>query len=208
MKHRKLLTCIAILSLVILTMGASRQSDEIKRMGIFISNFTEAGLYDFDLEEYGDDSLVHLGDPSAVGELIKFGIIHNVINNPKSTIKKCPDKRCAYGKNIISGQSVAASIRKYFDVSIKNQSVEDNEPEIYYDGRNYHINADDWKPETVYYADVQNVERGRRVITMTGELYNLRNKKDRPATFTATAKPHVWNDKDTWAILSLSVEWK
>ena len=43
---------------------------------------------------------------------------------------------------------------------------------------------------------------------MSGELYNIKNKKDRPATFTATAKPHVWDDKDTWAILSLSVEWE
>ena len=204
---RKLFIAFALLAMAILSLGASRQSDEVKRMGIFISNFTEAGLFKFDLEEDGDMEAAHFGDPAYVSELIQFGITHNVINNPKS-IKKCPDKKCAYGGNIISGQAVASSVKKYFDLSIKNQSLEDNMPEIFYDGRNYHIKASDWKPETVYYAEVQEVSRRRNVITMSGELYNLRNKKDRPATFTATAKPHVWDDKDTWAILSLNVEWR
>ena len=205
---RRLLTSIIVLALALLSMGAAKQQTEQQRMSIFISNFTEAGLYDFDLEEDGDDDIIHLGDPERVSELIRFGITHNIINNPKSTIKKCTDKKCSYGKQIISGQSVAASVKKYFDMNIKNQSVKDYDPAIHYDGKNYHINADEWKPETVYYADVQEVEKGKRVIHMSGELYNLHDKSDRPATFTATAKPYTWNEKSTWAILSLVVEWK
>ena len=211
---RKLFSGALILVLAVMTLGASRQSSEYKRMGIFISNFTEAGLYDFDLEEGDLDRTLHFGNSPNSAELIKFGIIHNVINNPKTTIKRCPDRQCEYGRDIISGASVAASVRKYFDLRINNHTFSGNDTlagpdaEVYYDGRNYHINAEDWKPETVYYAEVQQVSRERGIITMTGELYNLHDRQDRPARFTATARSHVWNDKDTWAILSLSTQWR
>lgn len=207
MKH-KLIVSLTISAALIFSLGATRQSDEIKRMGIFISNFTEAGLYQFDLNSDGDSKSAHFGDPAFNSELIKFGIMHNVINNPNSTIKRCPDRRCEYGHHIISGKSVNASIRKYFDLTVRNRSDEDAIPELYYDGRNYHIEGPDWRPETVYYADVQEYTYRRGIYTMTGELYNLHNKHDRPATFTATAKSHVWNDRDTWSILSLNVNWR
>ena len=206
---RKFLCAVMLLVLASgAALGASKA--EMKRMSVFISNFTEAGLFKFDLEEDGDSDSAHFGDPAFNSELLRFGITHNVINNPKSTIKNCPNKKCGYGKNIISGQAVAASVRKYFDLKPKHQDIEeDNDNTIaWYDGKNYHINAADWRPDTVYYADVHEVSRRKGVITMSGELYNLRNKKDRPATFTATAKPYEWNDKDTWAILSLNVDWK
>ena len=203
---RKLFTALAILSLVIMTLGASRKSDELKRMSIFVSNFTEAGLsYNFDVDEDSDSDLTHLGKPENVSELIRFGIIHNVINNPNTAIKKCTDRKCEYGHHIISGQSVAASVMKYFNKSIKNQSIDG---ECYYDGKNYHIEASDWKPDTVYYADVQNVEYEGNLVVMSGEIYNVKNRRDRPATFLALAKPHVWNDKDTWAIVTLNVDWR
>ena len=207
---RRIVTALLLIVLAALSLGASKQSDEIKRMGIFISNFTEAGLFKFDLEEDGDSDSAHFGNPDFNSDLLRFGITHNVINNPKSTIKNCPNKKCGYGKHIISGQAVAASVRKYFDLKPKHQDIEeDNDNTIaWYDGKNYHINASDWRPETVYYAEVQEVSRRKGVITMSGELYNLHNKKDRPATFKATAKPYEWNDKDTWAILSLNVDWK
>ena len=199
---------LLVVAFCVLTLGASKQSGEIQRMGIFVSNFTEQGLYDFDLEEDGDSSLAHFGNPAFMDELVKFGLTHNVINRSKSTVKSCPQKKCPYGRNIMTARSVAESVRKYFDLDVTHQSVDDGVSEIHYDGRNYHFNASDFKPETVYYAEVQNVSRSRGVITMTGELYNVKNKKDRPGTFRATAKPHEWNDKDTWAILSLTVDWK
>ena len=211
---RKLFSGALILVLAVMALGASRQSSEYRRMGIFLSNFTEAGLYNFDLEEGDMDSILHFGNNPNSAELIRFGIIHNVINNPKTTIKRCPDRHCEYGRDIISGASVAASVRKYFDLRINNHTFSGSDTfdgpdaEVYYDGRNYHINAADWRPETVYYAEVQEVSSSRGIITMTGELYNLRDKQDRPGTFTATASPHVWDDKDTWAILSLYTEWR
>lgn len=193
---------------------AATNAKELNRMGIFISNFTEVGMFDFDLEKDGDDAAIHLGDPENFGELIYFGIIHNYINNPKTTIKKCRDKDCPYGDLTVSGKSVAASVKRYFDLDIKPRSDLNRSPALYYDKNGlYHFAApknqgtDD---APIYYADVKNVKRSPngKIIIMTGDIYNLNNKKDRPATFTATAKPYKWNGKNTWAVLSLTTDWR
>lgn len=208
MKPKYLAKLFVLVLTCALTLGATGKSSEIQRMGIFVSNFTEQGLYDFDLEEDGDPNLAHFGNPAFTEELIKFGLTHNVINRSKSTVKSCPKKRCPDGPHIMSGKSVAESVRKYFDLNIKNKTFSEDTITVPYDGKNYHFDASDFRPGKVYYAEVQKVSHENGVITMTGELYNVKNKKDRPATFTATAKPHIWNDKDTWAILSLTVDWK
>ena len=205
---RNFLIVLMILSLAVPSFGASKQTDEIKRMGIFLSNFTEVGLYRFDLEEDGYEDTIHFGDPDTMGELIRFGIGHNVINN-KKLITKCKDKDCEYGPSLISAKNVAASVKKYFDLDLIHSSVEGDAPEVHYDrkSKTYHFDARAFKSDPVYYAEVQEVKRGKNVITMSGELYNIKDKNDRPGTFTAKAKPYKWNKKDTWAILSLEVEW-
>ena len=202
-----IITLILILALSFTASGAEKKSDELKRMGIFISNFTEQGFYNFDIDEEGDEDMLHLGDPSNMSELIRFGIAHNVINRSKSTVRKCTRRGCDYGSSTMTGKSVAESVRKYFDMGIKNQSVMGDAPEAFYDGESYHLEPKQWRPETVYYAEVQDVSSRRGIITMTGELYNLHRKSDRPATFTAEAKPYKWDKKDTWSIISLRVEW-
>ncbi len=192
---RKIFTALLISALALLTLNASRSNDEIKRMGIFISNFTELGMYDIDIDTVENS------------ELVRFGIGHNVINNPKSTVKKCTLPGCEYGPSLMSGSSVTESVKKYFDLDVKNETVTGN-LEAIFDGRSYHFDAQEWKPDDVYYAEVQDVNRGRGFVQMEGELYNIKKKSDRPAWFTAKAKPYRYNGKNTWAILSLSVEWK
>lgn len=206
-----ILVTIAIFSLASASssIAASRDDDELHRMGIFISNFTEQGLYNFDLEEDGDDSILHLGNPDNAGDLIRFGIAHNIINNPKSTLKKCRRRKCEYGPNIMAADDVSRAVRKYFAINdIEHQSILGYAPEAYFDGDNYHFDSKHWGEDKIYYADVQDVSRRRGVITMEGELYNLKKKSERPAYFTATAKPYKWDNKNTWSILSLRVEWK
>ena len=209
---RRIFLAVLLVFAALLSLGASKQSSELKRMSIFVSNFTEQRMYDFDMDEDGDNDLMHLGDPEYADILLHFGIIHNIINNPKSTVKTCPDKKCPYGKNIMSGQAVTASVRKYFGVSVKNQELPEgnDDDSVHYDGKNYHFNAAALRRnyDEVYYADVQKTHPEGNIIVMTGELYNTKNKKDRPATFIALAKPHVWDDKDTWAISTLRVEWR
>jgi len=192
---RKIFTALFIFALALLTLNASRSNDEIKRMGIFISNFTELGMYDIDIDTVENS------------ELVRFGIGHNVINNPKSTVRKCTLPGCEYGPSLMPGSSVTESVKKYFDLDVKNETVTGS-PEAIFDGRSYHFDAQEWKPDDVYYAEVQDVNRGRGFVQMEGELYNIKKKSDRPAWFTAKAKPYRYNGKNTWAILSLSVEWK
>ena len=206
---RKIFTALILVVVALFSMGAAKQSDEVKRMGIFISNFTEQGLYNFDIEEDGDENMLHLGNPDNAGDLIRFGIAHNIINNPKSTLKKCNRKNCDYGPNMMAAKDVSRAVEKYFAIDdLEHQSVTGYSPEAYFDGKNYHFNAKSWGEDKIYYAEVQEVSKEGRVISMEGELYNLKKKSERPAYFRATAKPYKWAGKNTWSILSLKVDWK
>ena len=55
--------------------GASKS--ELKLMSVFVSNFVEVGMNDFDADSLSNGQLAH------------FGIWHN-----KSRVKRCPDKDC------------------------------------------------------------------------------------------------------------------
>lgn len=174
---------------------------QLKKMSTFLSNFTELGFRDFDIKKDVDDDMLHLGsDPSHL-DLIRFGIWHNYVNNFKSRIQKCSTKDCKYGSLVIDGQYVAESVKKYFAINLKNASVEQSDPPYHFDGKFYHFEGADG--EAVYYAWVKQATQEGGIIRMTGELYNIENKNDRPATFVAMAKPYKWKGKDTWAILSM-----
>ncbi|MBR4741594.1 MAG: hypothetical protein IK079_01680 [Desulfovibrio sp.] len=76
-----------------------------------------------------------------------------------------------------------------------------SDPPYHFDGTHYHFEGADG--ETVYYAEVQKATQEGDVIRMTGDIYNAEDKKDRPYTFEAFAKPCTWNGKKSWAILSM-----
>lgn len=175
-------------------------TQQLKLMSTFLSNFTEQGFYDFDVKKSDAYDALHLGDPSSP-DLIRFGIWHNYINNFKTRIKKCPVKGCEHGALAIDAKFVAESVKKYFDINLKHHSVKDSDPPYYFDGKLYHFDGADG--EAVYYAEVKKAERKGNVIHMTGDIYNVEDKNDRPYTFEATAKPYKWKGKDTWAILSM-----
>ena len=179
-------------------------AQQLKQMSTFLSNFTEQGFYNFDVKKSGDDEALHLGADPSDPDLIRFGIRHNYINNFKSRIKKCAKKNCPSGSLVIEAKFVAESVKKYFDIDLKHRSVDQSDPPYHYDGKLYHFDGADG--EAVYYAEVQEATREGSIIRMTGELYNVEDKDDRPYTFEATAKPYKWKGKDTWAILSLRCE--
>lgn len=179
---------------------------ELKKMSTFLSNFTELGFMNFDVEAGGSDELLHMASPGAAPDLIRFGIRHNYVNNYKSRIFQCQIKDCPHGSLTIDGEYVAESVKKYFDLDLKNKSVTGSDPPYYYSGQLYHFEGADG--EATYYADVKEVfQTDRGHLRMTGEIYNADEVKDRPATFVATARPHKFGGKDTWAILSLAMKW-
>jgi hypothetical protein len=210
---------LAILTVAVSAFAAESKkkpgAEEIKRMSTFISNFTEQGFMNFDVNADGSDELIHMGAAGAAADLIRFGIGHNYINNYKSRITKCKTKNCEWGSLAIEGKHVAESVKKYFDINLKNQSVTESDPPYFYDGKLYHFEGSDG--EANYYAQVKEVSEGNGgVILMTGTVYdneamfNAKSKKTDDftvATFKATAKPYKFGGKDTWAILSLTTEW-
>ena len=166
--------------------GASKT--EMARMGTFISNFTEVGMYDIDIDTISMEELAH------------FGVWHNYINNRKSRVRPCRKKNCPYGELTIDKKYVAESVKKYFDVELEHTSAEDAN----YDGKVYHVATADGIPD---YADVHEVSRKGNIITMRGELYSAADDEEHLASFTATAKPYKFNGQNTWSILTLKTDW-
>ena len=114
--------------------------------------------------------------------------------------------------HVIDAKFVAESVRKYFDLTPKHQSF-DGEPtghlSWHFDGKLYHFMPPGGDP--VQSAQVKRAVREGGVIRMTGDIYSESVADDRPrlvGAFVVTAKPHKWNGKDTWAILSLKREWR
>ncbi|MBR0094965.1 MAG: hypothetical protein IJP91_06770 [Synergistaceae bacterium] len=199
---------------------AVEQTKEMKRMSVFLSNFTEAGLFNFDLKDGDDDedetfneyeeAKIHLGNPNNVTELIRFGIVHNLINNYKSRIRRCSDPDCESGSLTVDKKFVFESVKKYFglDISQRDMSViEENQSVVFsYDGKLFHFDADSFKEpdnDTVYYADVLGVIRKGKNLSLAGDIYNSKRKTDRPGMFAATVRPVG----DTWVIIDMTTDW-
>ena len=199
---KKFLTLVILLSLSTVSYAASERD----RMNIFLSNFTEVSLFNFDIDDGEASDTLHLGNPENIDSLIYFGVAHNFINN-KKLIQKCKDKDCDT-MYTISYSSVAASVKKYFDIDLGKVSKGEISSEITFDGKNFHFDAPIGTDDTIYYADIKEVDQEGKLITMTGEIYNIKNKKDRPATFIAQALPYKWNGKKTWSIYLFKTEWK
>jgi hypothetical protein len=186
--------------------GLEASAAQLKLMSVFISNFTELSLFDFDAKE--------LASANPPAELVSFGIWHNYRNNYKSRIVPCKIKDCEWGGLTIDGKYVTESVKKYFDIDLKPVSLEDSEYRYHYDGKLYHFNGADG--EMTHYADVREVSKDGDVLIMKGIFYDVEsmhlddseNPADyQTATFEATAKPYKYGGKDTWAILSMRSEW-
>lgn len=165
-------------------------ANELKLMSVFVSNFTEIGMNDIDIEDISDS------------ELARFGIWHNLKNNFKSRIKPCTNKNCPYGSYIIDKKFVAESVLKYFDLEIEHQSAPDNYG--HYDGKKYY-HFEGAEGEAVQ-ARVTGVETEGNIVIMRGKTYNPDNAKIEGKSFVAVAKPYKYNGKNTWSILSLHVD--
>jgi len=207
---KKILFGILILALVLTSAPVAAAETklkpgaaELKKMSVFLSNFTELFFNNFDVETGGSDERTHLGDKGNMVELINFGVMHNYINNFKSRIAPDKTRKGVSAYYVIDGKYVAESVKKYFDLDVKHQDVNEEGLVYDYDGKFYHFEAGDG--EGRYYADVKEVfKRDDGTLRMTGEIYYAEDETDRPSTFEAIVKPHKWDGKDTWAILSLT----
>lgn len=216
---KKFLLSVLLIFVFCCAASAVDQTPEMKKMSVFISNFTEAGFFNFDLEDGDNDGealseyeepKTHLGNPANITELVKFGIIHNLINNYNSRIKKCKDKNCESGNLTIDKKFVFESVKKYFglDISRKDLSViaEDPSAVFSYDGKLFHFDADSFREpgnDKIYFADVQGVTKRGKNLLIAGDIYNSKKITDRPGMFAATVRPV----NGSWIIIDMTTDW-
>ena len=208
------------LILLFLFAGASfgASSSDLKKMSRFISTFTEAGLFNFDITDAEPDDeadeheepKIHLGNPYNAAELIRFGIVHNLINN-RGSLKQCRDSNCESGSLTLDKKIVFDSVKKYFGIDISKKDftniVEENPSVVFsFDGNLFHFDEDSFSEpgnDTVYFADVQGVIKKGKYLSFAGDIYDSQNKTTRPGMFAATVRP----DKDSWVIISMTTDW-
>ena len=155
-------------------------------MSDFITAFIEIDYYNFDSRNI------------TMSELLNFGICHNYMNN-HNLIEQVQDD--SYD-SAISAKDVEAAVRKYFALPVKYQNVDFEGSVCPYRNGKYYFNAADGVPSR---AEVQEAVKKGNVITMRGKIIfnNADDEDEILGEFVATAKPHKWKGKNTWAILSL-----
>lgn len=181
--------------------AAEPDAAELKRMSVFLSNFTELGMRNFTAKE-----VLRTDNPR---DMIHFGVWHNYVNNFRSTVETCKDKQCRWGSATMLCSHVQKSLRRYFGYDLKQclSAEGDQHNSYHFDGTRYHFECADG--EATYYARVQKaVKRNDGLIEMSGYLYNAEDEGDVPAFFAALAKPHTWQGKSTWAIVSFRTVYK
>ena len=194
-------------------------------MSSFVSAFTEAGFFNFDLEnkEPDDDEelneyeepVTHLGTAANVTELIRFGIIHNLIHG-RDNLKQCRDKNCESGALTLDKKIVFDTVKKYFglDISKKDFSVLTEDPTVAFsfDGKLFHFVEDSFSEPgnyTIFFADVQGVTKrggshaGSEYLMFAGDIYDSKRTTNRPGMFAAIVKPV----KNSWVIISMTTDW-
>ena len=180
--------------------AADFDAKNMERMSTFLSNFTELGMVNFQASE--------VLDPQNPGDMIRFGIWHNYINNFKSRVATCTKDGCQWGSLTMDCKYVKDSLKRYFDYDLERCiSVENSDPPYHFDGTRYHFEGADG--ETIYHAKVSSAEKlADGNIRMQGIVHNADDESDVLGTFTALAKPHTWKGKSTWAIISMNTKFK
>ena len=167
--------------------------DTMKRMGTFVSNFTELKMY-------------NLPDAQALinEQYAEFGVLHEKMNNFNS-FKQEGNSRAS-----IEASHIENAVMRYFGRQFSahcSVPVGTRSWAIQFDAKTkrYTIQRTD-EPESavVTYARVEKAENlpdGN--VRMTGTLHNAKDESELRGTFVAVARPHKWNGRDTWALLSL-----
>ncbi len=166
------------------------------KIGIFLSNFTECGFGNITKGAFIDDP----------AKMVEFAMCHNWRNNSKSFSmrKKCGKESGDFESFAhIDPKNMAASIKKYLDYDFKEHQTADY---IIYDGHTYCIPAGDGEQTPYVYATSAKVlDNGNIEIKGSSYYPDAEEKADDNINVTAVIKPHVWNGKKTWSLVSIQM---
>ena len=170
---------------------------QLKKMSVFIANFTEQGIEQYPGGEVKGDAL-----------LVLFALRHNYINNFQSRISTCTAKDCPLGSYsyTLDGRYVRESIKRYFNYDIKSlPDIDIDSHRFHYDGKVYHFVCGDG--EMYHEPHITKAEYlSDGTIRMTGEMRDPSDSGHASAKITAIATPHVWKGKQAWALRTLRIQ--
>lgn len=157
---------------------------ESKKLGVFLSNFTELQLYKFDTNK------------ASISDLIRFGIWHNYINNFNSRIGS------SNGKLYISKSYVEESILKYFNIKFKDHR---NIQNFKYNGKGYTFEGSDG--ERIYYVQIDGFyDLGSNNFRIYGHLYDPDSGDEVVSRVDATVKKLKSSNGYSYVLLKLNVK--
>lgn len=164
--------------------GFSVSQEELEKIGLFLSNFTELGLNEFNVSNYN------------IEDLIYFGIWHNYINNSKTTME------FRDGKSFINKKYVEQSIKKYTNIDLKEHKTVARHNFIFeFIGEEYkYIPADGGLYPQVKVDKV--IDKGSGIINVQGKLYS---NEEQSEGFFGSVNANITKVEDRYCLVSISV---
>ena len=177
--------------------------EELKRMSVFISNFTEARIGEIDMPTLAYSNNQN-EKQEIIEQLVSFGIEHNYINNFQSRManNSCPKKEHYAG---IELKYLQESVDKYFGYNLSNNLPKNlhDDALILENNCYYRILADG---EMVAHAKVNSVKKQKDgIVFMSGILYYPDMDNEFGGLFIAKAKEKTYKGKKTWELISLKI---
>jgi hypothetical protein len=189
--------CLALALVLFAAQGAmcARQefsATQLEKMGTFISNFSEIGMYSIDASD--------LQNPDF---LIRFGIWHIYCNDRAGTRAKPCVRDCPWGQLAVDGNAVAESIEKYFGVQFtRHRSVDNDWLRCHWDGSRYHFSGADGEMHPCARV-LKATKLPHGFVRMEGVFYDPEEPENVDGSFTALAKSSVWKGKAAWTLVKL-----
>lgn len=180
--------------------AAEFTADQLKKMGVFLSNFTECNYTNISKGSFIDQP----------GEMVHFAMCHNWINNHKifSMRKSCGKNSEEYEVFAhLDPKALAATIKKYLDYDFKeHQSYEDY---ITYDGHTYCMPAGDGEQTpNVKVVSAKKQDDGTILVRGSSFYPDAEEDADDNINVKAVIRPYVWNGKNTWSLVKMEMDEK
>lgn len=180
--------------------AAEFNSETMKKMGVFLSNFTETGLRNFNLSEL-------TGTDQGIQQIVMFAYNHIRINTPAKYISEAQEY---YNLNRVSEKDLNAVLQRYMDLDGFLSSRARQQDEFILPDYINTLNTwefPDQVPDLAEYVEVTSASRqDDGTVLMEGRTYYPDLNISSGSKCEAVAKPHKYQNKDTWAIISLHCE--